>query len=108
MRRFIIMAALTLQALAGCAASAWAQDLETLSRDDRQWVMAPKNYDNTRFSGLDQINVQNVGQLKLAWTFSVGANRGQEAAPLIVDGTLYIVGPYAGPKPNQVFALDAT
>jgi PQQ-dependent dehydrogenase (methanol/ethanol family) len=108
MRRFIMTAALMLQALMGGVAAASAQDLAALSRDDRQWVMAPKDYANTRFSGLDQINAQNVGQLKLAWTFSVGANRGQEAAPLIVDGVLYIVGPYAGPKPNQVFALDAT
>ena len=31
-----------------------------------------------------------------------------EAAPLIVNNTMYVVGPYAGPHPNQVFALDAT
>jgi glucose dehydrogenase len=38
----------------------------------------------------------------------VGADRGQEAAPLVVSDTLYIVGPYFGVHPNQVFALDAT
>ena len=85
-----------------------AQDLQQLSGDDKQWVMAPKNYANTRYSGLDQINAGNAGKLQLAWTFSVGADRGQEAAPLIVNDTLYIVAPYAGPHPNQVFALDAT
>src|SRR4051812_1708415 len=73
---------------------AFAEDLGALMRDDKQWVMAAKNYANTRFSSLDQINKNNANQLKLAWTFSVGANRGQEAAPLIVDGVLYIVGPY--------------
>ncbi|HEX6442769.1 MAG TPA: PQQ-binding-like beta-propeller repeat protein, partial [Stellaceae bacterium] len=88
--------------------SASAQDLQQLSGDDKQWVMAPKNYANTRYSGLDQINAGNAGKLQLAWTFSVGADRGQEAAPLIVNDTLYIVAPYAGPHPNQVFALDAT
>lgn len=82
-------------------------DLTTLSQDPNQWVMAPGNYANTRFSKLDQINTGNVNQLQVAWTFSVGANRGQEAAPLIVDGTMYIVGPYFGVHPNQVFALDA-
>jgi alcohol dehydrogenase (cytochrome c) len=81
--------------------------LERMSHDKNQWVMAPKDYANTRFSELDQINTENVGQLHVAWTFSVGADRGQEAAPLIVDGTMYVVGPYAGPHPNQVFALDA-
>ncbi|MGO4573276.1 PQQ-dependent dehydrogenase, methanol/ethanol family [Microvirga sp. 2TAF3] len=83
-------------------------DLQSLSQDDRQWPMAMKNYAAHRFSSLDQINTGNVGQLRLAWTFSVGADRGQEAAPLVVDGTMYVVAPYAGPYPNRVFALDAT
>ena len=78
-----------------------------MSRDQTQWVMAPKDYANTRFSGLDQINTENVGHLQVAWSFSVGADRGQEAAPLVVNGTMYVVGPYAGPHPNQVFALEA-
>ncbi len=90
------------------AATTGRTDLNALSQDDKQWVMAPKNYANTRFSGLDQINASNVGQLKLAWTFSVGAAKGQEAAPLIVDNTMYVVAPYSGVHPNQVFALDAT
>jgi lanthanide-dependent methanol dehydrogenase len=82
-------------------------DLLSLSKNPNDWVMAPHDYANTRFSPLKQINTKNVGDLQVAWTFSVGADRGQEAAPLIVDGTMYVVGPYAGPHPNQVFALDA-
>jgi PQQ-dependent dehydrogenase (methanol/ethanol family) len=70
--------------------------------------MAAHDYANTRFSELDQININNASRMQLAWTFSVGADRGQEAAPIIVDGTMYVVGPYAGPYPNRVFALDAT
>jgi lanthanide-dependent methanol dehydrogenase len=84
-----------------------ADDLNALSQDDKQWVMAPKNYASTRYSGLDQINAGNVTNLHVAWTFSVGADRGQEAAPLVVDGTMYVMGPYVPPNPNQVFALDA-
>ena len=84
------------------------RDLLTLSQDEHQWVMASKNYANTRFSGLDQINTKNATRMKLAWTFSVGVDRGQEAAPLIVNNTMYIVAPYYGVHPNQVFALDAT
>ena len=83
-------------------------DLNTLSQDQKQWVMAPKDYANTRFSGLDQINTGNVGNLQAAWSFSLGSNRGQEAAPLVIDGTMYVVGPYVLPHPNQVFALDPT
>jgi PQQ-dependent dehydrogenase (methanol/ethanol family) len=69
--------------------------------------MAPRDYANTRYSPLDQIEADNVGNLTVAWSFSVGADKGQEAAPLVVNGTMYVVAPYAGPHPNQVFALDA-
>src|SRR4051794_38431618 len=66
--------------------------------------MAPKNYASTRFSTLDQITTSNVRQLKLAWTFSTGLTRGHEAAPLIVNNTMYIVTPW----PNILYALDLT
>ncbi|MBX6365861.1 MAG: methanol/ethanol family PQQ-dependent dehydrogenase [Gemmatimonadetes bacterium] len=72
--------------------------------DDGQWLMAAHDYANTRFSGLDQINVGNVANLRLAWTFSTGVLRGHEAAPLVVGSTMYYVTPY----PNRLFALDLT
>lgn len=81
-----------------------SDNLQSLSEDPGQWVMAPKNYASTRFSELDQINTGNVHQLQLAWTFSNGVNRGQEAAPLVIDNTMYVVGPF----PNNLFALNAT
>src|SRR5438309_12072050 len=96
---------------ASCAllSSASAQtDLASRMKDPGQWPMAARDYANTRYSELDQINTGNASRLQLAWTFSVGADRGQEAAPLVVDGTMYVVGPYAGPYPNRLFALDAT
>src|SRR5579875_1343577 len=72
--------------------------------DDGQWVMAAKNYASTRYSTLDQINTTNVKDLKLAWTFSTGVTRGHEAAPLVVNNTMYIVTPW----PNYLYALDLT
>jgi lanthanide-dependent methanol dehydrogenase len=72
--------------------------------DDGQWTMAAKNYASTRYSTLDQINTGNVGNLKLAWTFSTGTTHGLEAAPLIVNNTMYIVTPW----PNSLYALDLT
>ena len=59
---------------------------------------------NTRFSPLDQITSGNASQLRVAWTFSTGTDRGQEGAPLVVGDTLYIVTPY----PNILYALDLT
>jgi lanthanide-dependent methanol dehydrogenase len=70
--------------------------------DDGQWTMAAKDYASTRYSGLDEINTTNVGQLQVAWTFATGKLRGHEAAPVVVGSTMYIVTPH----PNTVFALD--
>jgi PQQ-dependent dehydrogenase (methanol/ethanol family) len=66
--------------------------------------MPAKDYASTRFSGLEQINTTNVASLKLAWTFSTGVLRGHEAAPIVVNNTMYVVTPY----PNIVYALDLT
>jgi glucose dehydrogenase len=70
--------------------------------DVGNWTMPARDYASTRFSPLDQVTTANVKSLTLAWTFSTGVLRGHEAAPLIVDDTLYIVTPY----PNIVYALD--
>jgi len=71
---------------------------------DGDWPMAAKNYQNTRYSELAEINTSNVSRLKPAFTFSTGVLRGQEAAPLVVSNTMFIVTPY----PNRVYALDLT
>src|SRR5579875_274448 len=72
--------------------------------DDGQWTMPAKTYASTRYSTLDEINTGNVQNLKLAWTFSTGVERGHEAAPLVVNNTMYIVTPW----PNYLYALDLT
>ena len=88
--------------VAFASAAAWADDLASLSKDPKQWVMPARDYASTRFSPLDQINASNVGKLQAAWMFSVGTDHGQEAAPLIVGDTMYVVSSY----PNKVFALE--
>jgi PQQ-dependent dehydrogenase (methanol/ethanol family) len=77
-------------------------DLVKLEGEDGQWIMPAKNYASTRFSGLNQINAANVKNLKVAWTFSTGSDRGEEAAPIVVNNTMYIVTPF----PNTLYALD--
>ncbi|HEX6012052.1 MAG TPA: PQQ-binding-like beta-propeller repeat protein, partial [Geminicoccaceae bacterium] len=70
--------------------------------EDGNWPIPAKDFANTRFSGLDQINKGNVKDLRVAWTFSPGVLRGQKSAPIVVGDTLYIVTPY----PNILYALD--
>src|SRR3954471_1293995 len=70
--------------------------------EDGQWLMPAKDYANTRYSGLKEITTENVAKMQVAWTFSTGVNRGQEAAPIVVGDTMYVVTPY----PNILYALD--
>jgi lanthanide-dependent methanol dehydrogenase len=69
-----------------------------------EWVMAPGDYANTRFSTLTDINTGNVAQLQEAWSFSTGTLGGHEAAPLVIGTTMYVVTPF----PNRLYALDLT
>src|SRR4051812_17619084 len=46
--------------------------------DDGQWTMPAKDYENTRFSGLDQLTSSNVKNLRLVWTQTTGVKRGHE------------------------------
>ena len=72
--------------------------------DDGQWTMPAKNYASTRYSSLAEITPANIAGLKVVSTFSTGVLRGHEAAPLVVNNTMYIVTPF----PNYVYALDLT
>ncbi len=79
-----------------------SQELLQLQTDDKQWVMPGKDYSQTRFSTLSQINPRNVKNLRPAWTFSTGTLRGHEGAPLVVGDTMYVHTSF----PNNVYALD--
>src|SRR5213075_527864 len=72
--------------------------------DDGQWVRPAKDYASSRYSKLAQITVGNAANLRVVWTFSTGLNKGHEAAPLIVNNTMYVVTPY----PNILYAIDLT
>jgi PQQ-dependent dehydrogenase (methanol/ethanol family) len=96
---YAMLAAVGMGAVQGRAAQA-AQQLA----NDGEWPMAARDYANTRFSPLDQITPSNVGKLKVAFTFDTGVDRGQEAAPIVVGNTMYVVAPF----PNYLYALDLT
>lgn len=80
-----------------------AQAPESASpKDDGQWTMPSKDFANTRYSELDEINAQNVKNLKVAFTVSSGTMSGQESAPIVVGDTLYFVTGF----PNILFAIS--
>ncbi|MCB5187029.1 methanol/ethanol family PQQ-dependent dehydrogenase [Methylobacillus caricis] len=82
---------------------AWAdEELDKLIKDDTQWAHPRKDFSNTGYSALAQINKNNVKNLKYSWTFATGVNRGHEGAPLVINGVMYIHTAF----PNNVYALD--
>jgi lanthanide-dependent methanol dehydrogenase len=74
------------------------------AQENGNWPMPGENLAGFRHSELDQINADNVGQLAVAWTFSLGVLRGQEAAPIVAEDTMFVVTAY----PNVLYALDLT
>ncbi len=60
-----------------------------------------------RYSGLDQINRENVARLKPAWTYHTGELEGRtgktiECTPIVIDGVMYVTTAYL-----RVVALNA-
>ncbi|AXT28733.1 PQQ-dependent dehydrogenase, methanol/ethanol family (plasmid) [Ruegeria sp. AD91A] len=85
------------------ATAAYANDdLVAQMENAKQWAIQTGDYKNQRYSALDQINADNVGDLQVAWTFSTGVLRGHEGSPLVIGDMMYVHTPF----PNIVYALD--
>ena len=68
---------------------------------DEDWLMWRRTLDSWGYSPLDEINTDNVGQLRLVW--SRGLRQGaQQGTPLAYNGMLYM------PNPNDIIqAINA-
>jgi PQQ-dependent dehydrogenase (methanol/ethanol family) len=77
-------------------------DVLALAANPGNNLMPSITYNGWNYSTLDQINLANVTDLQVAWTWQVGILDQHEAPPLVIGDTMYI----ASPKPNYVYALD--
>ena len=84
------------------------------AQETDEWSSYGKDPGGSRFSSLDQINIGNVNQLQVAWTFQTGELRTYEgthaldkaafeATPLMIGNVLYFSTPS-----DRVFAVDAS
>ena len=64
------------------------------------WLMLRGNYQAWSFSELDQINSENVGNLRLEWMWNMHEGDG-EPAPLVYNGVIYLIN-----TSNIIQALD--
>ena len=94
---------LAMSVAGGMAGTAVANDdVLRLQKDPANVVMPSITYNGWNYSTLEQINLTNVKNLTVAWTWQIGVLDQHEASPLVIGDTMYIVSP----KPNYVYALD--
>src|SRR4051794_32703616 len=84
-------------ATAATAADVTQERLLNAANEPQNWLMVHRDYDNSRHSGLKDINAGNAKDLKLKFIVSIGGMttggtlRGkEEATPLVDDGFMYV------------------
>ncbi len=68
---------------------------------EHNWISYNGDYTGRRYSGLREINIGNVSQLKAQWVFHPGNSSHLETTPVAVDGLMFVT------SANDAFALDA-
>jgi alcohol dehydrogenase (cytochrome c) len=60
--------------------------------DPADWLMIRRDYKATDYSPLDQITTKNVSDLRLVWSWAMqeGATNGNQPAPIVHSGVLYV------------------
>ena len=76
---------------------------------NRSWSVYKADSEGTAYSALDEVNLNNVNQLQLAWKHKFSdapqGSRGEssESNPIIIDGIMYTMS-----ARHRVYALNAT
>ena len=83
-------------------ATSGVTDAKIAAAEGGEWLSYGRDYGEQRFSPLEAITAENVGKLGLAWFHDLDTARGQEATPLMHDGTLYVSTAW-----SKVLAFDA-
>ena len=86
----------------GAPANVTAERLLNAASEPSQWMTYGGNYEEHRYSGLSQINRDNVKQLGLVWFADYDTNLQQNGTPLYIDGVIYVSTAW-----SKVYAFDA-
>ena len=76
--------------------------LDKADGDSNNFLHTNGNYSQTRFYPAEQINRENVHNLKRAWSFKMDVVDSLETTPIIINGTMFVTSSF-----NHVYALDA-
>ena len=70
--------------------------------EPQNWLTYNGSYMSQRYSLLDQIKQDNVGDLELKWVLQNQVFGAWQSNPIVVDGIMYVTE-----RPNSVMAVDA-
>ncbi len=77
-------------------------DARLQNPEAENWLMFRRTYDGWGYSPLDDIDADNVSDLKPVWSLSTGLTEGHQSPPIVNNGVMYITTPL-----NHVLAIDA-
>ena len=78
-------------------------NLLAADKDPNNWLHYGRDYANTRYSPLTQVNTENVKKLVPKWNLSFGVLEGQDSQAVAYNGIVYVTSSF-----NRVWALDGT
>ena len=106
---FFLLCLILAAAGAAAAQDSTTSRIEHADKEPQNWLTFYGNYRGWSYSPLNQITRENVKNIVPVWAFpagfptgTAGLRPGLEAAPLVVDGVLYLEG-----MQNNVYAIDA-
>ena len=103
MTRWVAMAAILIgPGVAGLSAQVPYERVLDAAQTPADWLTYSGNYSSQRYSELDQVTPDNVGDLQLEWVYQSPVSGPWEASPIVVDGVMYLTQ-----RPNDILALDA-
>ena len=71
-------------------------------KEPHNWLSHGRDYNEQRYSPLNQINKQTISKLELEWSLDMGTTRGLEATPIIDNGIMFVSSTW-----SVVHAIDA-
>ena len=102
LRTVVLALALSGSALAAASAQVPFERLRGAAEEPQNWLTYSGGYFSQRFSELDEIAPDNVGDLELQWVYQTPVMGPWQATPVVVDGVMYLTQ-----RPNDIVALDA-
>lgn len=81
--------------------------LKNAQSNSADWLVHGRDYSNTRYSALKQIDAGNVGNLAPVAIAQTGFTASFETTPLEINGVLYLTTPMVNSK-QALIAMDAT